>query len=189
MKRLNAFKPLCRSYEAYGKSCVGVLAFDTRADLVAARVYPTHVFTQVELAYASQAGFVSSTYCDPAVVRRTKELGLISVPGVSTVAQAVAAVEAGGDILKIFPAMDLSLASIQQIAGYIPSDVPFVVAGGIEVEQLDAYCEVGASGFAVGRTLFKPGMSLVELKAKARRFVRRGSGLRWTHYGRPREPV
>ena len=143
----------------------------------------------MELAYASQAKFVSSTCCDPAVVRRTKELSLISIPGVSTAAQAVAAVEAGGDILKIFPATSLSSAAIESIAGCIPSDVPFVVAGGIEVEQLDAHCDAGASGFAVGRTLFKPGMSLVELKAKARRFARRGSRLRWNHYGRPREPA
>lgn len=143
----------------------------------------------MELAYASHAEFVSSTFCDPAVVRRTKELDLISIPGVSTAAQAVSAVEAGGDVLKIFPAAHLSSAAIENIAGCIPSSVPFVVAGGIEVEQLDAHCDAGASGFAVGRTLYEPGMSLVELKAKARRFVRRGSGLRWTHYGRPREPA
>ena len=141
----------------------------------------------MELAYASQAEFVSSTCCDPAVVRRTKELGLISIPGVSTVAQAVTAVEAGGDIIKIFPATSLSSSTIQNIAGCIPSDVPFVVAGGIEVEQLDAHSNAGASGFAVGRTLFKPGMSLIKLEAKARRFVRRGRRLRWSHYGRPRE--
>lgn len=186
----------CRCYEAHGKSCANSIivhtAFDDRTVLVAIHIYPTYfvcAFSQVELAFTSQAKFVSSTFCDPAVVTRTKELGLISIPGVSTVAQAVAAVEAGGDIIKIFPATDLSLAVIQNIAGCIPPDVPFVVAGGVEAEQLDAYYEAGASGFAVGRTLLRPGMSLVELKARARRFVRRGSGLRWTHYGRPREPV
>lgn len=144
---------------------------------------------QVELAAALDARFISSTYCDAAVVKRTKELGLVSIPGVSTPAQATAAVEAGGDILKIFPVTSISPAVLRGIVKSMDSTVPFIVAGGIEVEDLEAYSNCGASGFAVGRTLFKPLMSPVDIEAKAMRFIRGGIRLHWMRHGRPKAPV
>lgn len=116
------------------------------------------------------------------MVRRTKELGLISIPGVSTSAQASAAVEAGGDILKVFPATKVSPATFGAIvASLSPAAVPVIAAGGIEVEDLEAYSNSGASGFAVGKTVFNSEMSPAGVNVKARRFIAEKNRLRWEH--------
>lgn len=100
---------------------------------------------------------------------------MISIPGVSTPVQALEAVQAGGDILKAFPAKNVSTSDFRNIVGSVSSTTPVIISGGVEVDQMEAYFDSGASGFAVGRTLFGPEMSLAELEAKARCFISGGS--------------
>lgn len=137
------------------------------------------ILLQVDLAFACGARFVSSTHCDVAVVRRTKKLGMISIPGVSTPAQARGAVQAGGDIIKAFPSKDVSTECFRGIVESVPSSVPVIISGGVEVVQLEAYSASGASGFAVGRTLFEPEMTLAEIEAKACCFISGGRQIPW----------
>lgn len=110
---------------------------------------------------------------------RTKELGLISIAGVATAAEAATAVKVGGDILKIFPTSEVSPAAARAIIESVSSKVPVIVAGGIEVGHLEAYFNSGASGFAVGKTLFKPDLGPAEIKAKASEFVGNWCRLQW----------
>lgn len=131
------------------------------------------------MAFACGARFISSTYCDVAVVRRTKECGMISIPGVSTPAQARGAVQAGGDVVKAFPAKDVSTGDFRSIVGSVPSSTPVIISGGVEVGQLEEYSGSGACGFAVGRTLFEPEMTSAEIETKACRFIAGGRRLRW----------
>lgn len=126
------------------------------------------------MAFACHAQFISSTFCDVSVVRRTKERGMISIPGVSTPAQALEAAQAGGDVLKAFPAKSVSTSHFRDIVGSAPSKTPVIISGGVEVDHMEAYFDSGASGFAVGRTLFEPEMTLTEIEAKARSFIRSG---------------
>lgn len=104
---------------------------------------------------------------------------MISIPGVTTPAQARGAVQAGGDVVKAFPAKDVSTDDFQNIVGSVPSGVPVIISGGVEVDQLEEYSGSGACGFAVGRTLFEPGMTSAEIQAKACRFIAGGRQLRW----------
>lgn len=104
---------------------------------------------------------------------------MVSIPGVSTPAQARGAAEAGGDILKAFPSKDVSTESFRSIVESVPSSTPVIISGGLEAVQLEAYSASGASGFAVGRTLFEPEMTSAEIDAKARRFISGGRRVRW----------
>lgn len=118
-----------------------------------------------------------------AVVRRTKELGMLSIPGVSTESQATEAVAAGGDILKVFPANKISPATTQRIVN-VSYDTPVIVAGGVEVVDLKSFSSAGVAGFAVGRTLFTPDMTSSGLKVKAERFMRAARTLSWAQLNR-----
>ncbi|CAM9157066.1 unnamed protein product [Ectocarpus fasciculatus] len=127
---------------------------------------------EVDAAYACAVNFVSSTSFDPAIVKRTKDLGMVSIPGVSTPAQAASAVQAGGGILKVYPATNVSPNQCRDIVHAIKtSNIPVVISGGVEPDQLQAYFDSGASGFAVGRTLFDPEKSSAEIAGRARTFL------------------
>lgn len=107
---------------------------------------------------------------------------MVSIPGVSDVAQALAATEAGADILKIFPANQVSsaaLAGIVRVVSYPAVAKPVIVAGGIQAGNLAAYSGAGATGFAVGKTLFEPQMSKSDVYIRARRIIQEARSLRW----------
>lgn len=143
---------------------------------------------------ASELGarFISSTFLDVGIVERTKELGLISIPGVSTESEALAAVRAGGDILKVFPATQVSPTAVGKIAHAVSlfsaRFVPVIVAGGIGVEHLKPYANAGASGFAVGKTLLEAEMSTRDVNTKGRIFIGEGRVQRWAQSDRDRAP-
>lgn len=141
--------------------------------------------TKVDIACACNAAFISSTCCDPEVVRHAKDMGMVSIPGVSTPAQAALALQAGGDILKAFPSKSVSTKDLREIVDSISPTVPVVISGGVEPEHLDAYSRSGASGFAVGRTLFDPEITLPDLSAKARRFFDAAGRIRWPPHDGP----
>ncbi|CAM9541739.1 unnamed protein product [Ectocarpus sp. 8 AP-2014] len=127
---------------------------------------------EVDVAFACAVNFVSSTSCDPAIVKRTRDLGMVSIPGVSTPAQAASAVQAGGGILKVYPATNVSPNQCRDIVNAIKtSNIPVVISGGVEPDQLQAYFKSGASGFAVGRTLFEPEKSSAEIADRAQCFL------------------
>ncbi|CAM9981454.1 unnamed protein product [Scytosiphon promiscuus] len=140
--------------------------------------------TQVDTACGCDAAFISSTCCDPEVVRHVKDMGMVSVPGVSSPAEAALALQAGADILKVFPSKSVSTKDFREIVDSVPPTIPVLISGGVEPEQVGAYATSGASGFAVGRTLFEPETELSDLSAKARRFLDAAGRIRWPpHYG------
>src|SRR5205809_6734704 len=59
---------------------------------------------------------------DVAIVREAKRLGMLCVPGVATPTEAFAALEAGADGLKMFPAEQLSPAALKAWRAVLPKD-------------------------------------------------------------------
>lgn len=107
---------------------------------------------------------------------------MVSIPGVSNVAQALAAIDAGADILKVFPANQVSSATLAEIVQVVSSPTvakPVIVAGGIEAGALAAYSRAGVTGFAVGKTLVEPHMSKSDVYIRARRIIQETRSLRW----------
>lgn len=128
----------------------------------------------------AQAGgqVIVSPHFDPALVARTKALGLISVPGVFTPSEAFAALKAGADGLKLFPADELSPAvlkawrSVMAVEGVI-----ILPTGGVSSGNAATWWAAGASGFGIGSGVFQPDLRGEAIEAHAARFTRAVGGL------------
>jgi 2-dehydro-3-deoxyphosphogalactonate aldolase len=96
-------------------------------------------------------------HADATVIREAKRLSLLCLPGVATVTEAFAALAAGADGLKMFPAEGLSASVLKAWRAVLPTDVLVFPVGGIRPDTLAGYWAAGASGFGTGSNLYTPG--------------------------------
>lgn len=107
---------------------------------------------EVEAAHAAGACLVISPNVDAAVIRRTRELGMVSMPGALTPTEIVSAYSLGADIVKLFPAGELGLGYIKAVRGPL-KHIPMSAVGGVKPENVAAYLDAGVCGFGVGGPL------------------------------------
>ncbi len=126
-----------------------------------------------EVAAVAEAGgqFIVSPNVDAAVIRASKARGLGSFPGVFTASEALAAVAAGADGLKFFPASLLGPEGIKAIGVVLPKTIPLLAVGGVDAANIAAYRKAGVAGFGLGSNLYKPGMGAAEVAARAQDIV------------------
>lgn len=117
------------------------------------------------------ARLVVSPNFEVQVVREAKKRGLVSIPGVATPSEAFAALAAGADALKLFPAEMIAPKVVRSIRAVLPKKTRLIPVGGIASENIPAYRDAGADGFGIGSALFKPGMSAGEVAVAAKKFV------------------
>lgn len=110
-------------------------------------------------------------HADTAVIRHAKALGLLCVPGVATVTEAFAALAAGADALKLFPAEHLGTATLKAWLSVLPQGVHIYPVGGINPDNMQPYVVAGAKGFGLGSALYRPGQSAQDTRAVARSFL------------------
>jgi 2-dehydro-3-deoxyphosphogalactonate aldolase len=110
-------------------------------------------------------------HSDPEVIRRAKDRGLFCTPGVATPSEAFAALKAGTDALKIFPAEGIPPHVVKAWRAVLPKHTLLLPVGGIKPETMKAYVEAGANGFGLGSALFAPNQPLTELKHSAATFA------------------
>jgi len=110
-------------------------------------------------------------HSDPAVIRAAKALGMASCPGVATPTEAFAALAAGADVLKMFPAEQLGPVVLKAWRAVMRPPIALVPVGGITPDNISVYAQAGASGFGLGSALYKPGLSAIEVGQNARAFV------------------
>jgi 2-dehydro-3-deoxyphosphogalactonate aldolase len=122
-----------------------------------------------DVAKVAQAGgrLVVMPHADVAIIREAKRLGLVCVPGVSTLTEAFAALHAGADGLKMFPAELLTPPVLKAWRAVLPLKALVFAVGGIRADNMRPYWEVGADGFGTGSNLYKPGASADEVRAAA----------------------
>lgn len=127
------------------------------------------VLTETDVGEVFKAGgrLIVSPNTNPAIVRKTKELGLVSAPGFATPSEAFAALEAGADILKMFPAGSLGLDFLKAIKAVLPKEAPVFAVGGVGADEMLDFARSGADGFGLGSNLFRPGMALSEISERA----------------------
>lgn len=126
---------------------------------------------QVDELAAIGAGLVVSPNCDPAVISRTVQHRMVSLPGVLTPSEMFAGLAAGATGLKVFPAELFSPAAARAVRAVLPPTVPVYAVGGIGADNMAAYLEAGLDGFGIGGSLFKPGKSLDDIARDAKRIV------------------
>lgn len=146
-----------------------------RAVVGAGTVYET---AQVDAVAAAGGTLIVSPNCDPAVIARTKALGLVSAPGVFTPTEAAAALRAGADLLKIFPGEATSPAGVKALAAVLPQGTRFVVVGGVAADDLGRWRAAPVAGFGIGSALYKPGSAVADIRARAEAFVAAHAELR-----------
>lgn len=105
------------------------------------------------------------------VIRRSKELGLLSVPGCYTPTECFTALDAGADILKIFPADTLGTPFIKAINAVLPVGTRICPTGGVNKDNMQDFLDVGVSAMGMGSALYKPGKTVDDVEKAAREFV------------------
>jgi 2-dehydro-3-deoxyphosphogluconate aldolase/(4S)-4-hydroxy-2-oxoglutarate aldolase len=97
---------------------------------------------QVDQAVAAGARFIVSPGTSRAVIDRCGSLGIPILPGAVTATEIQAALEAGGRVLKFFPAEASGGASTLRALAAPFGDVEFVPTGGIGPDTLAAYLSI-----------------------------------------------
>jgi len=110
-------------------------------------------------------------HADVAVIAHAKSSGLTCLPGVATPTEAFAALAAGADGLKMFPAEQLSPATLRAWRAVLPRATLVFPVGGIGPESMAAYWEAGADGFGTGSRLYKTGAAIDDVRSAARAYA------------------
>lgn len=109
---------------------------------------------------AAGGRFIISPDANPEVIRETKRLGLVSIPGFFTATEAFTALRAGADYLKLFPAGKLGPGYVKDLKAVIKA--PILAVGGVDTDNIAAFLDVCA-GVGIGSALYKPGKTPVEI--------------------------
>lgn len=125
---------------------------------------------QVDDVACAGGRLVVSPNCDSRVILQTIHRGMASVPGCCTPTEAFAAVQAGADAIKLFPASMVSPQSVAALRVVLPP-IPLLAVGGIDEKDFQAYLQAGADGFGAGSGLYRPGKSIPEIREKAMTLV------------------
>ncbi len=107
---------------------------------------------QVKLAYQAGAEFIISPDCYDKVIKRTCELGMVSIPGVYTPTEAANAHRFGADFVKLFPNSELKPSYIKTLMAPL-SHIKFLAVGGVNHENMKEYLDAGAKGIGVATAI------------------------------------
>jgi 2-dehydro-3-deoxyphosphogalactonate aldolase len=131
------------------------------------------VLTVAEVAEVAGAGgrLIVSPNCDPDVIRATKARGLASWPGVMTPTECFAALKAGADGLKIFPASLIGPDGVKAMRAVLPRDCQVYAVGGAGPDNFAQWVKAGATGFGIGTAIYTPGLSVADVTTRAARIV------------------
>jgi Entner-Doudoroff aldolase len=134
-------------------------------------LHPDEVARVAELG----AQFIVSPNCNAAVIAATKRAGLASFPGCFTPSEIVAALEAGADACKLFPAQTLGVGFVKALRGPLPQ-ARLIPTGGVTPAVAREYFAVGAWAVGVGSELLGRGLAATPdwdaLRERASEFVR-----------------
>ena len=106
----------------------------------------------VEIAANAGARFIVSPNVDAAVIAKTRELGLVSMPGAATPSEAVAAHNAGADFIKLFPAGNLGPGYLEALCAPL-SHLRFLAVGGVDENNAAEFMRAGAVGLGLAGEL------------------------------------
>lgn len=112
------------------------------------------------LAIDAGARFLVSPGVRGDVVRAANRFGVPALPGAASASEAVAAMEAGAEMVKLFPASSLGVGYLRSLRPVLPL-VPFVPTGGIDAGNAAEWLEAGAVAVGVGGSLVRGGAAVV----------------------------
>ena len=106
----------------------------------------------VELTHKYGGRFIISPDMNEAVITRTCELGMVSIPGALTPTEITSAHRAGADFVKLFPAGVFGASYIKAVKAPI-SHIDLLVVGGVNENNVASFLSAGAIGAGIGGNL------------------------------------
>lgn len=107
---------------------------------------------QVELTMVAGGEFIISPDADIAVIKKTKELGLVSMPGALTPTEIKQAYNAGADFVKLFPVSQMGADYVKAVKAPL-SNIRLLAVGGINLDNMAEYIKAGVCGFGIGTNI------------------------------------
>jgi 2-dehydro-3-deoxyphosphogluconate aldolase/(4S)-4-hydroxy-2-oxoglutarate aldolase len=120
------------------------------------------VLTTKDVKKAENAGakFIVSPDTNEEVIKTSKKLGLISMPGVATASEVAIALDCGADVLKLFPASTYGPSHLKALRDPFPGNL-WCPTGGITLGSVDDWFAAGANLIGLGGPLTKGGLAKV----------------------------
>lgn len=112
---------------------------------------------QVELTQKAGGKFIISPDAYEAVIKKTRELGLVSMPGALTATEIQAAHRAGADFVKMFPITDMGPGYVKAVKAPL-SHIKLLAVGGVDQNNMADYLKAGVCGFGVGSNIINKKM-------------------------------
>lgn len=121
------------------------------------------------------AKFIISPDTNKEVITCTKNNHKISIPGALTPSEITFAMNTGADIVKVFPISEMGAGYIKDILAPL-NEVDLLPTGGINLENIEQYIDVGAIGVGVSSAIVKNNLeinrtTLHEIKLKAEKLL------------------
>lgn len=117
------------------------------------------------------ARFIVTPNTRPSLIRHAVARGLTVVAGFATASEAFDAIDAGAQVLKLFPAATYGAGHVRALRSVLPASVPVYVVGGVTTDTLAGFLAKGAAGAGIGGELYRPGQPLDTTQSHARAFV------------------
>ncbi len=135
---------------------------------------------QVRLTKASGGAFIISPNTDKRVIKESKKLGLVSIPGALTPSEIVEAHEYGADFVKLFPVTSMGAEYVKALKAPL-SHIKLLAVGGIDENNMSVYLKAGACGFGIGSNITDKKMIAENdwegIKALARKYTAGVNGI------------
>jgi 2-dehydro-3-deoxyphosphogalactonate aldolase len=122
---------------------------------------------QVSDVHGAGGRLIVSPNTNPEVIRTTKALEMKSFPGVMTPTECFAALAAGADGLKFFPAFLVGQAGVKAIRAVLPTDTRLFMVGGVGPDSFADWRAAGTDGFGLGTSLYTPGTTAEQISRRA----------------------
>lgn len=113
--------------------------------------------SQVELTKKAGGKFIISPDTNTEIIKLTKALGLVSMPGAFTPTEIQSAHNAGADFVKLFPAVNCGPEYFKAVTAPL-SHVKLLAVGGIDCDNITDYLKVGVCGFGIGSNIINKKM-------------------------------
>ena len=133
--------------------------------------------TDAKKALKAGATYIVSPNFDEKIVKFTKKEGAVSIPGACTPTEIYRAYKAGGDIIKLFPFVEIGgLDFLKTIRGPMPF-IKYMLSGGVTLNNISQYIAADASCILVGSSIIKRELVMAEdwssIAELARSFVQK----------------
>ena len=134
------------------------------------------VLTEKQVMLTKNAGgcFIISPDTCPDVIKKTRDLGMVSMPGALTPSEIQLAHRSGADFVKLFPITNLGLSYVKAVKAPL-SHIKLLAVGGIDENNAADYIKAGISGIGIGSNITKKSLldegKYDEITALAQKYV------------------